>query len=67
MKRNHGLEERVTALEKEVTLLKTVFEEFTAHKDWWKRLAGTFENDPLFDQIVKEGRAYRLRQRDDRK
>jgi len=57
MKRNPGLEDRVAALEKEVTLLKTAFEEFRAHKDWWKRLAGTFENDPLFDRIVKAGRA----------
>ncbi len=30
---------------------------------WWKRFAGAFENDPLFEETVRQNRAYREAQR----
>ena len=30
-----------------------------SQEPWWKRLAGKFKNDPLFDETIKAGKAYR--------
>ena len=54
------LEERVEALEREVKSLKQGRARSKSEEQvWWIRLAGTFENDPVFDRIVEEGRLYR--------
>jgi hypothetical protein len=51
------LEERVATLERELTQVKSQL----ADKDSrdWLNTFGAFANDPLFDEIVREGRTYR--------
>jgi len=52
------LEKRISDLEREVSLLKSS----TAgqgDRPWWERIAGRFENDAAFDEIVRLGREYR--------
>ena len=53
-----NLEKRVEALERELRSLKSAIQK-KSREPWWERLAGTFEDDPIFDQIVEAGRKYR--------
>ncbi len=49
------LETRV-AMEKELALLKKTIGESLNRKDpWWLKVAGSFENDPTFDEAVRLG------------
>jgi hypothetical protein len=48
--------ERVEKLEKDVFVLKN---HGANDLPWWERIAGRFENDPVFDEIVRLGRQYR--------
>ena len=53
------VEERLTALEKELMELK---QQVTVQKDqgsWIEKIAGTFKGDPDFDEIVRLGREFR--------
>jgi hypothetical protein len=52
------LEKRVAQLEHEVSLLKSRAT-IPLGQPWWERIAGRFENDPAFDEIVRLGREYR--------
>ncbi len=52
------LEKRVAQLEREVSLLKS-HATGPADQPWWERIAGRFENDQAFDEIVRLGREYR--------
>jgi hypothetical protein len=52
------LEERVAALE-EVAKLKSKLEGPEASKPWWERIAGTFQDDPVYEQAMKLGQQYR--------
>lgn len=52
------LEKRVAQLEREVSLLKSHATE-PVDQPWWERIAGRFENDQAFDEIVRLGREYR--------
>jgi len=56
-----NLEKRVDLLEREVRRLKSVIgsEVEENQQPWWERLAGTFKDDPVFDEIVEAGRKYR--------
>jgi hypothetical protein len=47
---------RVERLERDVSALKT---HAAADPLWWERIAGRFENDPTFDEIIRLGREYR--------
>ena len=61
---NTRLEERVTALERELQKVKSELKASRQESQpWWEHFAGTFKNDALFDKVVKAGRAYRLRLR----
>ncbi len=56
-----NLEERVTALE---NAMRDCQRSSTAtdapfREPWWETLAGTFEADPLFDEIIEAGSAHR--------
>ena len=54
------LADRVSALEVEVARLKLKIE--TAEKavlPWSKQIAGTFANDPIYDEAMRLGRKYR--------
>jgi len=53
-----NLEKRVEALERELKSLKSAMQK-KSREPWWERLAGTFEDDPIFDEIVDAGRKYR--------
>ncbi len=53
------IEERLTAVEKDLAELKG---QFTLHKDeksWIEKVAGTFKGDSDFDEIVRLGREFR--------
>jgi hypothetical protein len=53
------LEKRVAALEDELTRLKSWVEKTNASTPWWERIAGTFEDDPVYEKAMKLGRQYR--------
>jgi len=59
----------VAALETDVAHLKTKVaqEESRGDLPWWEQIFGAFEDDPLFEEAMALGRAYResLRPRDD--
>jgi hypothetical protein len=52
------LEQRVAQLELDVSRLKGKSTD-RASEPWWERIAGRFENDPVFDEIVRLGKEYR--------
>lgn len=55
-----SLEKRLTALEGEVARLKSRLE---SREPWWERIAGTFADDPVYQEAMKLGRQYRQSQR----
>ena len=55
------LEDRVAALEAEVARLKTSVETIPT-VPWWEKIAGTFADDPLYDEAMRLGREYRQSQ-----
>ena len=52
------LEQRVAALETEVAQLKRKLEEQETIRPWWEQIAGTFENDPLYERAMRLGQHY---------
>jgi hypothetical protein len=56
--------DRVDKLERDVVALQA---HRAGEQSWWERIAGRFENDPAFDEIVRLGREYResLRPKDE--
>ena len=54
-----NLEKRLEALEREFRLLKSAVQKAKNETPWWERLAGSFRDDPLFEEIVEAGRKYR--------
>ena len=57
-----NLEKRVDALEREMKSLKSAVRKTKSKGPWWERLAGSFKDDPLFDEMVEAGRKYRRSQ-----
>lgn len=58
------LEERVAILEAEVARLKNQVEHQTeSATPWWKKVSGTFKDNPAFDEAMRLGREYRESQR----
>jgi hypothetical protein len=54
------LEDRVAALEREVARLRTERQASNqSGREWLDDWCGLFKNDPIFEQVVKLGRAYR--------
>ena len=55
------LDRRVTVLERELRRMRSELRvaRKASQKPWWQRLAGKFKNDPLFDQTIEAGKAYR--------
>lgn len=58
-----GIEKRVAVLEKEVASLRKKVERTESPGNWWERIAGTFQNDPIYKQAMKLGREYRMAQK----
>ena len=61
---NIELEKRITFLETEVALLKNSRPKTTT-KPWWDEIAGTFADDPAYDEAMRLGREYLVSQRED--
>jgi hypothetical protein len=53
------LEQRVADLEAEVATLKRKLEQLDRTIPWWEQIAGTFENDPIYEKAMQLGRKYR--------
>ena len=54
------LEQRVSTLEKELSEIKQMLAKFSELKSpWWLKVAGSFEQDPTFDEVVKLGQEWR--------
>ena len=58
-----NLEQRVAFLEHELSELKARVEQQSAARDW-RRSVGLFADDPVFEEMVREGRKYREQQRE---
>jgi hypothetical protein len=55
-----SLKDRVAALEAEVARLKAALERpNAAPQRWWHQIAGTFANDPIYEEAMRLGREYR--------
>ncbi len=58
-----SLEERVAALEAEVAQLKRERQGVTKMPlPWWERRFGAFQDDPIYDEAMRFGIAYRTSQ-----
>jgi hypothetical protein len=53
------LEERVAHLEAEVTRLKNKVENDLSSSPWWEKIAGTFSDNPAYDEAMRLGSEYR--------
>ena len=53
------LEQRVAVLEAEVATLKRKLDTLDRTPPWWEQIAGTFENDPIYEKAMQLGREYR--------
>ncbi|GFE72086.1 hypothetical protein [Chroococcus sp. FPU101] len=54
------LEDRVSALETELSEIKQMLAKSLPSKSpWWLKVAGSFEQDPTFDEVVKLGQEWR--------
>jgi hypothetical protein len=58
--RSQQLEARVAILEAELAQMKQVLSGILPKEDfWWLKVAGSFENDPSFDEAVCFGQEWR--------
>jgi hypothetical protein len=57
------IEKRVVILEAELARLKSKVEGTDAAKPWWERIAGTFQDDPVYEKAMQLGRQYRRSQK----
>lgn len=58
--RSQQLEARVAALEAELTQLKQMLSGVLQKQvPWWLQVAGSFEDDPTFDEAVRLGQEWR--------
>jgi hypothetical protein len=58
--RSQQLEARVETLEVELVQLKQMLSRFFQKESpWWLNVAGSFENDPTFDEAVRLGQNWR--------
>jgi hypothetical protein len=62
------LERRLRVLENEVQELRTLLvQSVESTLPWWRTTAGSFRDDPVFDEIVRLGKEYRQSLRPGRK
>ena len=53
------LEQRVAALEAEVTKLISQMQAMPTSQPWWEQIAGTFQHDPMYEEAMRLGRQSR--------
>ncbi len=54
------IEARLSALEREIGQIKRLLRSRSGPAEpWWERIAGVFEDDPVFEQAMQLGRQYR--------
>jgi hypothetical protein len=56
---SNQLEERVSAIERELLELRKNLDLAKAGKPWWEQIAGTFEGDEVYREAMKLGSDYR--------
>ncbi|MGK7904069.1 MAG: hypothetical protein AB4352_22195 [Hormoscilla sp.] len=55
-----GLEARVTTLETELAQMKQLLSKTLGKQSpWWLNVAGSFQNDPTFDEAIRCGQEWR--------
>ena len=54
-----SLEERVFHVEKDLAQLKSQLERLRSERGWIDRIAGSFKDDPDFEEILRLGREIR--------
>jgi hypothetical protein len=58
--KSQHLETRVAALETELAQMRQMLSVFVQKKmPWWLKVAGSFENDPTFDEANRLGQEWR--------
>jgi len=58
--KSQHLESRVVTLETEIVQMRQMLSAFAQKKTpWWLKVAGSFENDPSFDEATRFGQAWR--------
>jgi hypothetical protein len=57
------LSRRVATLEATLEQIREQIAHGARQRTWWREDAGRFEEDPVFDEIVELGRAFRESQR----
>jgi hypothetical protein len=60
--RTQQLEDRIASLEAELSQIKQILgQQLPSQKTepWWVKIAGSFENDPTFDEAVRLGQEWR--------
>lgn len=53
------IEERLTALEREVSAIKRQINLFAKKKDWIAAIEGTFADRPEYDEVIRLGKEIR--------
>jgi len=53
------IEARLALLETEVAHLKQQIPSTTHPIPWWEKILGTFADDPIYDEAMRLGKAYR--------
>jgi hypothetical protein len=53
------LEQRVAALEQTVASLQKQLPQNSANGKWWEQVGPTFNNDPVFEEMLAYGRYFR--------
>lgn len=54
-----SIEERLTAVERELADLKTRLSATPKSENWVDKISGSFKDDPEFDEILRLGREFR--------
>jgi hypothetical protein len=57
------IEDRVRVLEEEVARLKQQLSTAAQQEGWWKRISGSMQDFPEFEQVLRLGQEYRAGQR----